>query len=220
MAGGLSEAWGIYLEQFRLHAHQLLVWAYSDIRHRLSCDFEEPAITGLLGDAMKARLNRSETPPEYDHYTIADQEPVSPSGELGNDRLKLDLCVVRSGVKPRIAYIFEAKRLRTGGFPIGKYVGAAGIGEFLECRYGGGNPEAAMVGLFQNKDAAYWQGELVRVFDESRTGEDLKLYIVEDLTPTRILDSLPYEFQSSHRRRDNTQIRLFHIFLDCTAEVS
>src|SRR4029079_9042371 len=129
------------------HAHQLLAWAYGDIRHQLSPSFDEPSITGLLGDAMKARLNLPETPPEYDHYTIADQEPVSPTGELGVDRLRLDLCVVRSGIRPRIKYIFEAKRLRTGGFPIGKYVGGSGIGEFLECRYGRGNPEAAMVGL-------------------------------------------------------------------------
>lgn len=220
MAGRLSAVWGLYLEAFRLHAHQLLAWAHGDIRARLTRDLDEPSITGLLGDAMKARLNCPETPAEYDHYTIADQDPVSPSGQLGNDRLKLDLCVIRSGIRPRIAYILEAKRLRTSGFPIGKYAGKSGIGDFIECRYGVGSPEAAMVGLFQNKDATYWQSELNRIFDEDCTTSCLGLGIVEKLTPTRILDSLPNELQSSHRRQDASQIRLFHIFLDCTTEAS
>src|SRR5882724_243701 len=159
IAVGLSEHWGLYLEAVRLHAHQLLAWAHTDVRHRLNHDLDEPSLTGLLGDAMKARLNCPETPTEYDHYTIADQDPISPFGQLGNDRLRLDLCVIRSGIRPRLAYIFEAKRLRTSGFPIGKYVGKGGLGDFIECRYGVGSPEAAMIGLFQNKDAAYWQGE-------------------------------------------------------------
>lgn len=218
MTGRLSAVWGLYLEAFRIHAHQLLAWAHRDIRPRLTRDLDEPSITGLLGDAMKARLNCPETPAEYDHYTIADQDPVSPSGQLGNDRLKLDLCVIRSGIRPRIAYILEAKRLRTSGFPIGKYVGKSGIGDFIECRYGAGNPEAAMVGLFQNKDAVYWQGELNRIFNEDFATSCLGLGIVEKLTPARILDSLPNELQSSHLRRDASQIRLFHIFLDCTTE--
>jgi hypothetical protein len=220
MAGELSEAWGVYLETFRLHAHQLLAWAHSDIRQQLNQRLDEPSITGLLGDAMKARLNRPETPAEYDHYAITDQEPVSPAGQLGNDRLRLDLSVIRTGIRPRIAYIFEAKRLQVGGFPIGKYIGGGGMGDFLECRYGPGNPEAAMVGLYQNKDVLYWQSELARVFAESRADSSLSLEIVEDLAPISILDSLPHELHSRHRRRDDTHIRLFHIFLDCTAEVA
>jgi hypothetical protein len=218
MLAGPSEVWKLYIEAFRLHAHQLLMWAHSDARPRLHPDLDEPTITGLLGDAMKDRLNyHPDTPTEYDHYTIADQDPISPSGQLGNDRLRLDLCVIRSGIRPRLSYIFEAKRLRTGGFPIGKYVGDNGIGDFIECRYGAGSPEAAMIGLFQNKDATYWQGELARLFDEDCTTSSPRLQIVDNLTPVRILDSLLHEFQSSHRRRDASQIRLFHIFLDCTS---
>lgn len=220
MAVGLSELWDLYLDAVRLHAHQLLAWAHTDIRHQLNRDLDEPSITGLLGDAMKVRLNCPETPTEYDHYTITDQDPVSPLGQLGNDRLRLDLCVIRSGIRPRLAYIFEAKRLRTGGFPIGKYVGKGGLGDFIECRYGVGSPEAAMVGLFQNKDAAYWQGELRRIFDEDRTASGLGLEVVESLTRAHIIDYFTNELQSSHRRRDASQIRLFHIFLDCTVETS
>jgi hypothetical protein len=199
----------------RLHAHQLLAWAHADARPALLDALDEPTLTGLLGEAMKARLDAPETPQEYDHYTIGDQEPVSPSGQMGNDRLRLDLCVTRTGVKPRLRYIYEAKRLRTGGFPIGRYVGRSGIGDFLECRYGEGCPEAIMIGLFQNKDAGYWQSELHRSFDPDNAAGHLA--VLEALAPVYILESLPNELQSVHRRTDTSPIRLFHIFLDCMA---
>ncbi|HYU31959.1 MAG TPA: hypothetical protein VEW48_07335 [Thermoanaerobaculia bacterium] len=215
MAAGLSDAWGLYLGAIRFHAHQLLAWAHADARPALHDDLDEPSLTGLLGEKMKVRLAAPETPQAYDYYAIGDQEPVSPSGQMGNDRLRLDLCIIRTGVKPRLRYIVEAKRLRTGGFPIGRYVGRSGIGDFLECRYGAGCPEAAMIGLVQNKDAVYWQRELHRSFDaESAAGH---LAVLEGLAPVHILESLPNELQSVHRRTDTTPIRLFHIFLDCTA---
>jgi hypothetical protein len=217
MVSGLSDTWGVYLGALRIHAHQLLAWAQADARPSLHDELDEPSITGLLGDAMKARLDAPETPQEYDHYTIGDQEPVSPSGQMGNDRLRLDLCIIRSGVKPRLRYIYEAKRLRTGGFPIGRYVGPSGIGDFLEGRYGEENPEAVMIGLFQNKDAGYWQKELHRSFDKDDNSKHRFLGVLEGLVPVRILESFPDELQSVHRRRNTGPIRLFHIFLNCTA---
>ena len=204
----LNKIWGIYLETFRLHSHQLLAWAYADSCSSLHCERDEPAVTGLLCDAMKARLNRPDTPEEYDRYAIGDQEPVSPFGQLGVDRLKLDICITRSGSRPRLAYIFEAKRLRTNGFSIGKYVGDSGVGDFIECRYGAGCPEAAMVGLIQNRDVAYWHRELNRAFTEARTTPGPQLEVVENLSPANVLDSLPNELQSSHRRRDSSQIKV------------
>jgi hypothetical protein len=217
MADEPGAIWDAHLEAMRLHAHQLLAWAHADARSVLHDELDEPAITGLLGDAMKARLDAPETPHEYDLYEIGDQVPISPSGQMGNDRLRLDLCVIRSGVKPRIRYIYEAKRLRTRGFPIGRYVGRSGIGDFLEGRYGAENPEAVMIGLFQNKDAGYWQKELHRSFDEDDTSTHGFLKVLERLAPVHILESFPNELQSVHRRRDTSPIRLFHIFLDCTA---
>jgi hypothetical protein len=164
---------------------------------------------------MKARLDAPETPQVYDLYTIGDQEPISPARQMGNDRLRLDLCIIRSGVKPRLRYVYEAKRLRTGGFPIGRYVGPSGIGDFLKSGYGTGNPEAVMIGLFQNKDADYWQRELHRSFEEDDAFGILG--VLEKLAPVHILESFPNELQSVHRRREANPIRIFHIFLDCTA---
>lgn len=214
-SGTLSELWEFYGEAFRTHAHQLLSWAYADTRHRFAPDMEEPDITGLLADAMKLRLNDPATPEEYNHYWPGDQEPVSHAGRLGKERLRLDISIIRNGIRPRIAFILEAKRLKTGGFPIGKYIGDGGMGDFIECRYGSEHPEAAMVALFQNKDTAYWHDELKRVFNEDYAAEMPRLGIQEHLSDINILTSLPNELQSVHRRRNGEVIRLFHIFLNC-----
>lgn len=213
--GSLNELWEIYGETFCLHSHQLLAWAYTDVRPQLNPDMEEPDITGLLAKAMKLRLNHPDTPDEYIHYWPGDQEPHSPNDELGNDRLRFDITIIRNGIKPRISFIFEAKRLRTSGFPIGKYTGDGGMGDFIECRYGAEHPEAAMVALFQNKDVAYWHDELKRVFDEDQVVETPRLGIHETLSGVTILVDLPSELQSIHRRSNGAIIRIYHIFLDC-----
>ncbi len=213
--GPINELWEIYGEAFCLHSHQLLAWAYADVRDQLNAEMDEPSITGLLAGAMKTRLDHPDTPNEYDHYWPGDQEPHSPNGELGNARLRFDITIIRNGIKPRISFIFEAKRLRTGGFPVGKYIGDGGMGDFIECRYGAEHPEAAMVALFQNKDVAYWHGELTRVFDEDQRAETSRLGIHETLSSVSILDELLHELQSIHRRSNGVNIRIYHIFLNC-----
>src|SRR6266487_6030105 len=178
---------------------------------------EAPEITGMLADGIKSRLNyHPDVPDEYLHYWPGDQEPVSPGGELGNDRLRLDITIIRTGARPRLSFIFEAKRLRTSVFPIGEYTGDGGMGDFITCRYGADHPEAAMVGLFQNKDVFYWRDELSRVFDEDRSAESPRLRIVENLSQVEILASISGELKSVHRRNNGTNLCLYHIFLDCS----
>lgn len=214
--GSLSALWDFYGEAFRHHSHQLLAWAHSDVRSRLHPDLDEPSITGLLAEAMKFRLNyHPDIPDAYLHYTIGDQPPHSPAGELGNDRLRLDITVIRSGIRPRLSFVFEAKRLRTGGFPISKYVGVGGMGDFISGRYADDCPQAAMVALVQNKDVGYWHSELRRAFAEDGKSSSSTLNTITDLQPVTILDYLPDELQSVHQRHNGVPILLFHLFLDC-----
>lgn len=206
--------WDLYLDAFRLHAHQLLTWAHTDVRNRLHADLDEPSITGLIAEAMKARLNsHPDTPDEYAHYWIGDQEPISPTGQLGNDRLRLDVSVIRNGIRPRLSYIFEGKRLRTGSFTIGKYVGAGGMGDFIEGRYGGDCPEAAMVGFVQDKDTPYWHKELKRALDDDAAHATPKLGTTQALKHVGVLPELSDQLESHHRRNNATPLRLLHIFL-------
>lgn len=219
----LDRAWTQYGDRLRTHAHQLLLWGYQDaLTHpdatmRIHSQQEEPDITGLIADAMKDRLNHPDTPDVYDDYTIGDQVPVRRKhGELGKSRGKLDLSVIRSGDKPRISYSFEAKRLRTGDHAIGDYVGPEGMGDFIECRYVRKDPEAAMLGLFHNRDIAYWHSELRRVFREDDARVEKRLRILSHPSSIEILPDLPGELETTHRRTDQTSIRILHIFLECT----
>lgn len=215
----LSNLWSVYGEVFRLHAHQLLAWAHADCRHRFHDGLTEPDMTGLLAEAMKSRLNtHPETPEAYDHYWIGDQEPHSPAGELGNDRLRLDITVIRNGVRPRLTFVFEAKRLRTNGYPIGKYVGDGGMGDFISGRYAADAPEAAMVALFENRDPDYWHSELRRAIDEDSKSESPSLKLTQALSALTILAELPHELESTHQRHGQLPIRLFHIFLECSPQ--
>lgn len=211
----LSGLWNLYGEAFRVHAHQLLAWAYLDARPRFVPGLEEPDLTGLLAEAMWGRLNNASTPESFDHYSIGDQVPHSPSGQLGNDRLRLDITIVRNGIRPRLSFVFEAKRLRTGTLTIGKYVGTGGMGDFLSGRYAADAPEAAMVGLFENQTLDYWQAELRRSFDEDSRSSSPQLAVMSTLAEVAILDEMLGELESSHHRSEGPSLRLFHIFLDC-----
>ncbi|RYD85259.1 MAG: hypothetical protein EOP84_03085 [Verrucomicrobiaceae bacterium] len=215
-SGSLSALWDCYGDAFRLHSHQLLAWAHADIRARLHPNLDEPAITGLLAEAMKARLNdHPDTPDAYLHYCIGDQEPISPNGELGNDRLRLDISIIRSGIRPRLSFVFEAKRLKTGGYPIGKYVGEGGIGDFISCRYASDCPEAAMIGLFQNRDITYWHAEFHRAFEIDKSASPSLLRASGKPTTVTVLAYLDAELESFHAKISGAPFRLFHVFLDC-----
>jgi hypothetical protein len=211
----ISGAWALYGEAFRIHAHRLLAWAHSDVCDRLHSDLDEPSITGLLAEAMMARLDHPATPDAYLHYTVGDQSPVSPAGQLGNKRLRLDLSLVRAGIKPRIAFVFEAKRLRSNGFPISKYVGAGGLGDFVEGRYARDCPEAAMIGLIQDHTQPHWHRELRKSFENDRSSATPSLRVLDDLVQYVIIKEISGELCSRHNRHHGPPITVFHIFLDC-----
>jgi hypothetical protein len=114
--GSNGNGWDVYLDTIREHSHQLLAWGYADVRQQLHSNPDEPSITGLLCDAMQQRIYHPDTPDRYLNYAIGDQMPISPNGELGNDRLRFDVAVRRTGIRQEIVYPFEAKRFRTGGY--------------------------------------------------------------------------------------------------------
>lgn len=213
--GGNGKGWDVYLDSIREHSHQLLAWGYADVRAQLHSESEEPAITGLLCQAMQQRIYHPDTPDKYLFYAIGDQAPISPRGELGNDRLRLDISVRRTGIRQEIVYGFEAKRLRTGSFTIGKYIGVGGMGDFIECRYAVGCPEGAMIGLWQDKDAPYWRSQLENAFDTDSRAQAPRLGIATSLAESHIIASIPDEWRSTHRRTDGSSIGLHHILLDC-----
>ncbi len=213
--GNQGSGWDVYLDSIREHSHQLLAWGYADVRSQFNSNSSEPDMTGLLCQAMQQRIYNPDTPDAYLYYAIGDQAPISPRGQLGNNRLRLDISVRRTGIRQEIVYAFEAKRLRTTGFTIAKYTGVGGMGDFIEGRYANDCPEGAMVGLYQDEDSSYWIDQLKNAFATDNALKLPLLHVKEGLTPTTVILSIADAHRSSHQRTNGSPITLHHIPLDC-----
>lgn len=199
---------------FRRDAHQLLAWGYQGALAEIHCNLQEEEITGLIAEAMEKRLDNPSTPEKFDRYSIDEEKPIAVEGRKGKKRRRLDLVVVSGHNRPRPKYIFEAKRLRKNGYPIGRYIGEDGLLCFVKGVYASQYPEAAMVGYVQSDAAGYWESELKRSF-----GEDLhnNLCVMRLLQKVQVLSSMPDVWVSGHERRVGDSVIIYHIFLNCSA---
>jgi hypothetical protein len=199
---------------FRINAHQLLAWGYEDALPQIHDNLKEEEITGIIVEAIRERLDNPRTPKKFRRYDIHEEKPVAVEGRTGKKRRRLDLVIVSGHNCPRPEYIFEAKRLRKNGFPIGEYVGEDGLQCFVKGVYASQYIEAAMVGYDQSGDAIYWEKELRRRFDNDLNND---LCIKQLLQKAQVLSSLNDVWISEHEREENDSIVIYHIFLDCSA---
>jgi hypothetical protein len=201
-----------YDYSFRRDAHQLLAWGYQDALQQINGNLEEEEITGLIVEAMREKLKDTTIPERfYDRYSVGEEKPLAVDGRTGKRRFKLDI-VIESNVprKLRPEYIFEAKRLRKNGYPIGKYLGKDGLQCFVKGVYASQYSEAAMVAYIQSDTASYWEKELKRS-------------VKDDLSCTKqpsvqvsVVESIPDVWASEHERKQLSSIIIYHIFLDCS----
>ena len=190
----------------------MLAWGYQDARFKIRATHEEEEITGLIWEAIKARLDDPTTPPKFKYYDIHEEEHVRQSQRSGKSRQRLDIVATCSFNLPRPEFVFEAKVLRKNGFPISKYTGNDGMLCYIRGNYAQKYPAAAMIGYVKSDTADRWYLELKRKFDS----DDGSLCILKYLRKSNVLESLPHEWVSVHSRRNNVNIEIFHIFLDFT----
>lgn len=205
-----------YNGSFLRGAHQLLAWGYEDTRrqHKIHALALEEGITGDIVEAIKLRLDDPRTPSKYTtHYFVDDESHVRGSGKAGKTRQRLDIVVVCSSKLPRPEFIFEAKLLRRNGFPIGLYTGYGGMQCFIRGDYAANYPVAAMIGYMQTDDSKRWLAELKRSFTNDVHNV---LRIKASLRKVTVIPHLNNEWISVHKRGRNSDIGIFHIFLDCT----
>ncbi len=189
-----------YFDSFRENVHQLIAWGYNDIKIKLGPDSEEVDISGELALAIDKRLNQKEIERKYRRFSVHDEKPYSSAGERGTKRRRLDIFLEKTGAN-RLGYIFEAKRLKTNDFSIGKYLGKDGLGCFTQNIYAKEHQEAGMLAYVQNKDIKYWFSQLSGKVDSQ-------------LKPISIVPQIKNEWCSIHKRNGNVNIRICHIFLD------
>ncbi|MHB9036375.1 MAG: hypothetical protein ACYC64_06885 [Armatimonadota bacterium] len=213
----LSPEWDCYYDAFIRDAHQMLVWGYDGAKNRISADDEEPAITGLIVAAIEDKLNDVDTPDYYDKYQPHENKPDNKTGRKGKHRPMPDIMICFSGCRPRMEFYVEAKRLRANGFPIGEYIGEDGLQCFLRGDYACDCLSAAMIAYIQSDTPERWFTQLDNRFS-SDTSKSLG--IKTELGQTSVLSDLPHEWVSEHSRNDSTNIRIYHIFLDCCKQLN
>jgi len=216
----LASDWDEYIKVLREDAHQLLAWGYADTRPKLANAKDEYEMTGLLAEAMEARINAPETPDKFTLYAVHNEKPTSPSGELGKKRPRLDIQIERCGVKPKPSFTFEAKRLRDDAganksATMRHYLGADGIRRFIGGRYAADSLEAAMLGCIEAHDAEFWFAQVGNEFDSDAANGGTQFASVGGLERVAVVPEFPDECVSVHKRVSGTSIRIFHLFIDC-----
>jgi hypothetical protein len=197
---------------FRRDAHQLLAWGHQDSLPQIHCDLMEEEITGLIVEAIERKIDNPTTPEKFLRYYVEEEKPISVEGRKGKSRRRLDLVVVSGHSRPRPKYIFEAKRLRKNGYPIGKYIGEDGLQCFSKGVYASQYPEAAMVAYLQSNTSSYWEKELKR-----SVNNDLSC-TKQPSEKISVIESIPDVWVSEHDREQSSSIIVYHIFLNCIAK--
>jgi hypothetical protein len=215
----LESTWDDYVKVLREDSHQLLAWGHRDARTELPTARDEYDITGMIAVAIERRINDPETPERFAVYVVRSEHPVSPAGERGKDRPKLDVQIVKSG-RPQRAFTFEAKRLRDDdkvsvSDSLRAYVGDDGVGRFVAGRYAAESVEAAMLGCAQSRDARFWFDRVCQRFVEDVLAGESLLRLIEQIRPESVIPDLRDEAVSLHERPGARPIRVFHIFLEC-----
>lgn len=212
--GRFREDWKDCLNNaFVRDVHQLLAWGHQGAKASISSNDEEPVITGRIVAAIDAVLDHPDTPEHYDRYERPhENKPIQSADREGKHRPMPDIVLSMAGARPRPSFTIEAKRLRSGGFPIGEYVGHSGLKCFVRGEYAAGSPVAAMVAYIQSHTPPHWLAQLA---DRLCSDTDGNLRIKRSLAPVSVIPDLPHEWVSEHHRKDSTPISVFHIFLDC-----
>lgn len=195
-----------YWKAFRRKAHRLLAEGYQGALGKIrEQEWDEDEITEFIHEHIESRLDElKRTTLAYANFEVQEQRLVNRPGRHGKNRQKIDLIIRHPHGKTPAIFAFEAKRLRTKGFPIGEYTGKGGMGCFLNDEYAEKMPKAAMIAYFQDKDASHWENKLRK-----------KLPTTVSLKPVSVESKLPVEFKTEHTRSSGNTIGLYHIFLDC-----
>lgn len=125
-----------YSASIKDHIWQLIAWGYTDSRSRVSSTaVPEPDITGFIAEAINKRFKLRNAPKWSKSYSVHENKPEpSTTARAGNSRLKPDI-VIQIHVSGRPEFSIEAKRLKSNGFPVSKYIGREGMGCFISENY-------------------------------------------------------------------------------------
>lgn len=173
----------------------------------------EEDISHDLTEGIKNFLDGDRSPRWVEKFGVQCEKPISPHGETGRSRPRLDICI-RSGERPLCpTFVFEAKRLYQGT-ESNDYFGNEGIQRFWN---GIGYPlnvfyEAGMLGYVQNKDCVHWSNLLQEQFEKRRS--KLSASQCSKWKQDVPIKELQYSYRTIHKPNDREEeISIFHILL-------
>jgi hypothetical protein len=199
---------------FRENAHVLISVGYTACRTKIESDeHKEEHITEFIVCGMKDWMRRRDRPSWCKYYSVHEEAPVSKKGSYGKSRPRTDIFIELGSRLERPEYVFEAKRLRTNGYGVGRYTGLEGMGCFTEGIYASGYNEAAMLGYVQSNTLFKWKESVKKSIIERATS----LYLKSPQYDEVVIAEFPLEWVSEHERINSkgTFVSIYHILLNC-----
>jgi hypothetical protein len=189
----------------------LIAVAYGGLNAKSYQASDEDKITQELQQAVQKFVEASDAPIWAIHFKAVDQRRDSSSGATGKHRPILDLLLTRTqrGCHPRFS--FEAKRLyQKSGEK--EYLGADGLGAYLDGTYRPEDDEAGMLGYVQEDTPADWADRLGK---EMKANEkQLAVSPGGSWKTFPLVSALPFTFRSGHNRcSTGKQITMYHVLL-------
>lgn len=198
-----------FWEAFRQQCHRFIAIGYQQALARIQNEpDQETHITGYICEAIKDWFLAN--PKESQVFFVIDDPVLSDGKRRGKARLKADIIIsYAAGARPE--FFFEAKRLHKKKAPAVRYIGNEGMGCFISERYASKWQEAGMIGYVQSDTLDFWQVTL----QEKVEADSQNLEVAQIEKQVSFSQAFPLEWTSTHRRKQTTPIRLFHILLAC-----
>jgi hypothetical protein len=207
----------VYRPAFVHNCLALLVRARRELAGTALAGEEEPSITGLLVQRAKEIIESDDAEHWMEHLEVLDDPPQNDQPDRqGKRRPRIDIEFVEVRRGPRPRFHVEAKRLYRSD-SVGEYVGAGGLGMFLDGAYASRWPSAGMLGYVQTRTCTEWLGE---VRDRLANGQ-IKFRLCKQehtfSSPDWLTAGLEDVKTSCHTRADERlgSLRIFHLVLDC-----
>lgn len=200
-----------YRQVFITHVHELLLLGFSRLDRSGLSTMHEPAISGLICQAIADVLDDPKSPDWIDNYEIHDDPPIHDPARTGKHRRRVDIKITSSRMRPRSKYCFEAKCLNSNA-GVGGYVGKDGLGQFISGAYSADQTEGGMLAYVQTKDCDDWVTKIaakigLTKYKTGRGGNWIQIAMVASHSHT---------YQTIHKRPNKLRnIRVVHTILDC-----
>ena len=200
-----------YYKAFRKHVLELIGMGYGRLAAADYRQSEEPVITGDLVRAIRLVAEDVSSPTWAAFFAIHDDPPVNDNRRRGKHRLRVDIEFERTQRGPRPRFQFEAKRLYSSSCT-SKYLGADGLGCFIEGRYSVNQDEAGMLGYVQAHVEVVWAE---RIKDSlSSHGQEYMLRKDGGWERSAYTSLLTHTYRTRHNRRSRLKpIWISHVFL-------